>query len=65
MSAVWSDFPVRVRRREDPLYDLMYRVAKRLRSFSMPCVRPFHSFLYHEWAIRTNVWHSFWCIVYI
>lgn len=58
------DISVAVRRRETPFYDRLYRIAKRIRGFSIPCIRPLHSFLYWEWSIRTSIWHNFWRVVY-
>src|SRR4030043_1727955 len=64
MKRNWREFSVAVRRRETPFYDRVYRLAKRIRSLSFPCVKPVHSFLYREWMLRTNLWHNFWRIVY-
>lgn len=55
---------MRIRRRESPLYDWLYRIAKATRGISFPTCRPFHSFLYSEWAVRTALWHDFWRVVY-
>ncbi len=53
-----------VRRRETPFYDRLYRLGKWVRGLSFPCIKPIHSFLYWEWAARTNLWHNFWRVVY-
>ncbi len=58
------EFGMRIRRRETPFYEFLYCLAKRMRSFSMPCLPLFHSFLYHERDVRLNVWHNFWRVVY-
>lgn len=62
--SLWRNFSVKVRRRETPVYDLLYRVARRIRNISMPVIPGIHSFLYQEWATRTLAWHNFWRIVY-
>jgi acetyltransferase-like isoleucine patch superfamily enzyme len=55
---------LRIRKRETPFYDLVYKIAKRIRGFSIPCINPLHSFLYWERIIRTDLWHNFWRTVY-
>ena len=57
-------FSLAVRRRETPLYDFLYRTARRVRGLSMPVIPWLHRFLYREWAGRTLAWHTFWRIVY-
>jgi acetyltransferase-like isoleucine patch superfamily enzyme len=44
MSAV--DFRQWVKQREHPLADVLWRVAKFVRGFSMPCIKPVHGALY-------------------
>jgi len=60
----WREFSVAVRRRETPFYDRIYKMAKWIRTLSVPCIKPLHSFLYLEWSFRTNLWHKFWRIIY-
>lgn len=64
MSMFLKNLALRIRRRETPLYDRLYRVAKFLRQISMPVIRPLHSMLYNEWCARTSLWHNFWRVVY-
>ena len=64
MSKSLKEFSVAVRRRESPSYDRLYRIAKKIKGFSIPCIGPLHSFLYWEWSIRTSIWHNFWRVVY-
>jgi len=54
----------RIRRRETPVYDFLYRMAKKIRSASVPSIRPLHSFLYWERVARTDLWHNFWRVAY-
>ncbi len=60
----WKKLSVKIRRRETPFYDRLYRWAKMIRGLSFPCIKPVHSLLYWEWAARTNLWHNFWRILY-
>ncbi len=60
----WEEFSLRVRRRETPFYDGVYRVAKRIRSFEMPTIKPVFRFLYYERLFRISLWQNFWRIFY-
>lgn len=64
MNLFFKNFGLRVRRRETPCYDRLYRIAKYLRQMSIPVFRPLHSMLYTEWCMRTSLWHNFWRVVY-
>jgi len=64
MASFLSRLSVRVRRRESPFYDRLYRIAHAIRGVSVPTCRPFHSFLYNEWCFRTGLWHNFWRVLY-
>lgn len=46
------------------MYNFLFLVAKRLRQISMPYSHFFHGMLYHEWMMRTSLWHAFWRVVY-
>ncbi len=61
---LFTRFSLAVRRRETPFYDRLYRIAKAITNFNMPCIPGLHRFLYGEWDLRTRVWHEFWRIVY-
>lgn len=60
----WRAFSAKIRRRESPFYDRLYSIAKNIHGVSFPVHKKFHGFLYDEWALRTNMWHEFWRIVY-
>lgn len=60
----WRNFAVKIRRRETPLYDRIYRIASWVRNFPFPCIKPLHSALHMEWSVRTSIWNNFWRIVY-
>ncbi len=62
--SVWNTLSLKIRRRESPFYDFLYRTAKRVLGCSMPVIPGLHAFLYREWATRTSAWHNFWRIVY-
>lgn len=53
-----KEFGVRVRRRETPFYDRIYRAAKSLRKFEIPSISPLYSFLYYERKTRLNLWNN-------
>ena len=60
----WEEFSLRVRRRETPFYDRIYRVAKALRTFEIPTIKPLFRFLYYERLLRLSTWQNFWRIFY-
>jgi len=60
----WREFTTKVRRKETPLYSNLYDIAKVIQGVSFPMISPLHRFLYHEWNLRTTMWHNFWRIVY-
>lgn len=64
MSKKLREISVKIRRRETPFQDTIYRFLKRVRAISFPTCKPFHSFLYNEWCLRRISWHSFWRVVY-
>jgi acetyltransferase-like isoleucine patch superfamily enzyme len=59
-----AEFITKIKRRETPFYDRLYRIAKVLRKFEIPYVPGFHDFLYHERNFRINAWRTFWRIIY-
>ena len=64
MASILSRLSLRIRRRESPFYDRLYRIAKSLRGISVPACRPLHSLLYGEWQMRKDLWHNFWRVIY-
>lgn len=59
-----AEFKTKIRRRETPFYDSLYRIVKRLRSIEAPYVPGWHDFLYHERSFRVNSWRTFWRVMY-
>ena len=59
-----ADFIARIRKRETPFYDRLYRIARKLRTFEAPTIKGFHNALYLENRFRINAWRSFWRIFY-
>jgi acetyltransferase-like isoleucine patch superfamily enzyme len=55
---------LRVRRRETPFYDRVYRVAKAARCFHFPVIPGLHHVLYHERRMRHAVWSNFLRVFY-
>jgi len=64
MKRSFRELSVAIRRQETPTYSFLYKIAKALRDISMPTIKPVHNILYHEWSIRTSIWHSIWRVVY-
>jgi len=46
----------RIRRRETPFWDLLYRVATAVRRFTLPRLRPLGALLYAERRLRHALW---------
>lgn len=59
-----NDFLLRIRRRETPLYDTLYRIATTLRRFEVPSFRPFFQILSWERSLRLTLWHNFTRVLY-
>lgn len=47
----------KIKRRETPFYDRLYRLAKVATSLNMPVIKPIYNFLYHERRIRRSLFH--------
>jgi acetyltransferase-like isoleucine patch superfamily enzyme len=54
----------KIRRRESPLYDRIYRLAKQLRSFEIPVIPLVYAFLYRERQFRISFWQTILRIFY-
>jgi len=54
----------RIRIRETPFYDGLYRFAKRVRGIEVLYVPGWHDALYHERSFRINAWRTFWRVIY-
>jgi acetyltransferase-like isoleucine patch superfamily enzyme len=54
----------KIKRRETPFYDRLYRCADGLRSMEVPYVKGLHDLLYSENRMRIGAWRSFWRVVY-
>jgi len=64
MAKSLSNISLKIRKRETPFYDRIYRFGKGVQRISVPTIGPIHSFLYREWAGRTSLWHNFWRLFY-
>lgn len=60
----YASFRQSVKEQKTPFYRLLYKIATKVLCFSLPTIKPLHSFLYHEWRLRRSMWHSFWRVVY-
>lgn len=47
---------VKIRRRETPVYERLYRFAKWISSIHMPVIPGLHHVLYDEWRLRRALW---------
>lgn len=54
----------KIKRRETPLYDALYRMAKSSRRLEIPYIWGLHDFGYYERRLRVGAWRSFWRVVY-
>ena len=59
-----AEFIQRIKRRETPFYDRLYRIASGVRSAEAPYMRGWHDLLYHERRFRIVGWRSFWRVTY-
>ena len=59
-----SEFILKIKRRETPFYDRLYRMGKAAREWEMPYVKGLHDFGYHERSFRIDAWRSFWRAFY-
>lgn len=55
---------LKIRRRETPLYDTLYGLAKRVRRFELPVIRPIYRLLQWERSLRQCLWGAFTRIFY-
>lgn len=53
-----KEFSIKIRRRETPFYDRIYRLAKSLRRIEVPAIGPLYKFLYYERKVRLNLWDN-------
>lgn len=59
-----SRFIQRIKRRETPFYDRLYRAAYAVRNAEIPYVRGLHDALYYERRLRVAAWRTFWRVSY-
>lgn len=60
----WERFSLKVRRRETPFYDFLFKVAFHTRHFEFPVIPGVHHLLYYERNTRQNLWRHFLRILY-
>ena len=54
----------KIRRRETPFYNGLYRLARALQRIHMPVIPGLHGALYHERQLRRSVWHHLLRVLY-
>lgn len=59
-----SELVKRIKKRETPFYDRLYRIGVAVKQFEAPMVPWLHSALYHERCFRIAAWRSFWRAFY-
>lgn len=59
-----AEFITKIKKRETPLYDGLYRTAKALRRTEVRYIPGLHDLLYAEKGFRINAWRTFWRIIY-
>ncbi len=59
-----EEFKTKIKRRESPFYDRLYRIAKSGQQMEMPYIPGLHDLGYHERKFRVSAWRSFWRVVY-
>lgn len=59
-----NELALKIRRRETPAYDRLYRIAKTLRRFEVPPVRPVYRLLSWERSLRLTAWRGLTRIFY-
>lgn len=55
---------VKIRRRESPFYEWLYRLAKAGQAIHMPVIPGVHHMLYNERRLRLGIWRAFIRVVY-
>lgn len=62
--SVFERLAVKVRRRETPFYDWVYRAVKRAKRIHVPFWRPFFRVLYYERSARRLAWYNLLRVMY-
>ena len=62
--SVFERLTVKIRRRETPLFDRLYRLAKAVKRIEMPFWRPLFRVLYYERAGRIMAWYNLTRVLY-
>lgn len=59
-----DQFVLKIRRRETPLYDRLYRLAKSIRTIHMPGIPVLYHALYYERRTRLAMWRGLLRVLY-
>jgi acetyltransferase-like isoleucine patch superfamily enzyme len=60
----FKNLSLKIRRRETPFYDRLYRLAKAFSAVEFPVIKPFHRFFYNERRFRLSLWRNVLRVVY-
>lgn len=59
-----NDIVLKIRRRETPLYDRLFRIVKVIRRFEVPPIKPIYQVLAWERALRLTCWNTLTRVFY-
>lgn len=59
-----NEITLKIRRRETPFFDRLFRIAKTVRKFEVPAFRPLYQVLAWERSLRLSCWRGFTRIFY-
>lgn len=59
-----NEFVTKVKKRETPFYDGLYRAGYAMKHAEAPLVRPLHAALFNERRLRIAAWRDFWRACY-
>ncbi len=59
-----TEFKTKIKRRDTPFFDRLFRLAKFVRHIEMPYIMGLHDLGYHERRARVTAWRSFWRMFY-
>ena len=59
-----KDIALKIRRRESPFYDRLFQIAKMIRRFEVPPIKPVYQLLAWERSLRLTCWNTFMRVFY-
>jgi hypothetical protein len=61
---MFKQLSLKIRRRETPFYHRLYLLAKTIRRFEIPPIRPLYQLLLWERSLRKTIWSNFTRVFY-